>query len=77
MSKEEVEQVAGIFRNLGADQQQASTMGSQLVKRAEQLTDEKKTSKIKEILGTSWKILSIEIWDSKNSKILDLSHLAT
>jgi F0F1-type ATP synthase membrane subunit b/b' len=49
MSKEEVEQVAGIFRNLGADQQQASTMASQLVKRAEQLSDEKKTSKIKEL----------------------------
>ena len=45
MSNNETEQIAGIFRNLGADQDQAITMACQLIKRAEQLAEEKNPPK--------------------------------
>tara|TARA_Y100000022_G_scaffold140944_1_gene122788 strand:+ start:360 stop:581 length:222 start_codon:yes stop_codon:yes gene_type:complete len=49
MSNNETEQIAGIFRNLGADQDQAITMAYQLIKRAEQLAEEKKSTKVIEL----------------------------
>lgn len=49
MSKNETEQIAGIFRNLGADQDQAITMARQLIKRAEQLAGEKNSTKVSEL----------------------------
>lgn len=49
MSNNETEQIAGIFRNLGADQDQAITMACQLIKRAEQLAKEKKSTKVIEL----------------------------
>jgi len=49
MSKNETEQIAGIFRNLGADQDQALTMARQLIKRAEQLAEEKNSTKVSEL----------------------------
>ena len=49
MSKNETEQIAGIFRNLGADQDQAITMARQLIKRAEQLAEEKNSTKVSEL----------------------------
>jgi len=49
MSNNETEQIAGIFRNLGADQDQAITMACQLIKRAEQLAEEKNSTKVSEL----------------------------
>ena len=49
MSNNETEQIAGIFRNLGADQDQAINMACQLIKRAEQLAKEKKSTKVIEL----------------------------
>jgi len=49
MSNNETEQIAGIFRNLGADQDQAITMARQLIKRAEQLAEEKNSTKVSEL----------------------------
>jgi hypothetical protein len=49
MSENETEQIAGIFRNLGADQQQAITMASQLIKRAEQWAGEKNSNRVSEL----------------------------
>ena len=49
MSKNETEQIAGIFRNLGADHDQALTMARQLIKRAEQLAEEKNSTKVSEL----------------------------
>ena len=49
MSNNETEQIAGIFRNLGADQDQAITMARQLIKRAEQLAGEKNSTKVSEL----------------------------
>ena len=45
MSDEEIEQVAGIFQNLGAEKEKAVTMAKQLIRRAEQMAEEKQTSK--------------------------------
>ena len=49
MSDEEIEQVAGIFQNLGAEKEKAVTMAKQLIRRAEQMAEEKQTSKIIEL----------------------------
>ena len=49
MSKNETEQISGIFRNLGADHDQALIMARQLIKRAEQLAKEKKSTKVSEL----------------------------
>jgi hypothetical protein len=49
MSNNETEQISGIFRNLGADQDQAITMARQLIKRAEQLAEEKNSNKVSEL----------------------------
>ena len=49
MSNNETEQISGIFRNLGADQDQAITMARQLLKRAEQLAEEKNSTKVSEL----------------------------
>ena len=38
--EKEVEQVARVFRNMGADEQVAKRMAAQLVKRAEQKAEE-------------------------------------
>ena len=51
MSNEEIEQVAEIFLNLGADKEKAVTMASQLIKRAEQFANEKNSSKVTELQG--------------------------
>ena len=39
MKDEEIQQVAKIFQNLGAEKEQAITMARQLIKRAEQLAN--------------------------------------
>ena len=49
MSDEEIEQVAGIFQNLGAEKEKAVTMAKQLIRRAEQMAEEKQTSKITQL----------------------------
>lgn len=49
MNHKEITQVAGIFKNLGANQEQATTMARQLIKRAEQLAKENNSSNIKEL----------------------------
>lgn len=49
MNNEEIQQVAEIFQNLGAERKKAMTMASQLVKRAEQLAKDKNSSKITEL----------------------------
>ena len=49
MSDEEIQQVAGIFQNLGAEKEKALTMSRQLIKRAEQLAEERNTTKITEL----------------------------
>ena len=45
MSDEEIQQVAGIFQNLGAEKEKALTMSRQLIKRAEQLAGEDRHQK--------------------------------
>ncbi len=45
----EISKVSQIFVNLGAPKQNAEVMAKQLVKRAEQVAEENKTSKIKEL----------------------------
>jgi len=49
MSDEDIQQVAGIFQNLGAEEENALTMSRQLIKRAEQLAEERNTTKITEL----------------------------
>ena len=49
MTDQEIEQIAGIFRNLGADREKASTMARQLIKRAEQMAREKNSTKVNEL----------------------------
>ena len=49
MSHNETEQIAVIFRNLGADKEQAIMMARQLIKRAEQLAKEKSSTKVSEL----------------------------
>ena len=51
MSDEEIQQIAEIFLNLGAEKEKAITMASQLIKRAEQLANEKNSSKESELQG--------------------------
>ncbi len=49
MTDQETEQIAGIFRNLGADREKATTMARQLIKRSEQLAVEKNSTKVNEL----------------------------
>ena len=51
MSDEEIQQVAEIFLNLGAEKEKAITMASQLIKRAKQLANERNSSKVSELQG--------------------------
>lgn len=45
----EIMDVSRIFQNLGAPEEQAMIMARQLIKRADQIAEEKKTSKIVEL----------------------------
>ena len=45
----EIKDVSRIFQNLGAPEEQAMIMARQLIKRADQIAEEKKTSKIVEL----------------------------
>ena len=45
----EVIEVARIFKNLGADEAKAEVMASQIIKRAERIAKEKKSSKVDEL----------------------------
>lgn len=45
-SKNEVAKIASIFVNLGAPEKQAEVMASQLIKRAEQIAQERDISKV-------------------------------
>lgn len=47
--KNEIDKISQIFINLGAPKQNAEVMAKQLIKRAEQIAEEKNTSKIKEL----------------------------
>lgn len=49
MKDEEIQQVATIFQNLGAEKGQAITMASQLIKRSEQLATKNNSSKFSEL----------------------------
>ena len=49
MNTDEIDQVAQIFQNLGAEKDKAVTMASQLIKRAEQLANENESSKVDEL----------------------------
>jgi hypothetical protein len=49
MNPEEINQVAGIFQNLGAEKKQAKTMAAQLIKRADQLAKKRNSSKVTEL----------------------------
>ena len=46
LSRKEVEAMACIFVNLGAPKKQAAVMASQLIKRAEQIAQERDISKV-------------------------------
>ena len=46
LSSKEVAEIACIFVNLGAPKKQASVMASQLIKRAEQIAQERDISKV-------------------------------
>lgn len=58
---DEVEQVARVFRSMGADEQAANRMARQLVKRAEQKAEENKTSKISELQ----KLLELSVYGAQ------------
>ena len=45
----EIKDVSRIFQNLGAPEEQAMIMARQLIKRADQIAEEKNTSKIVEL----------------------------
>ena len=49
MKDEEIQKVAKIFQNLGAEKTRAVTMASQLIKRAEQLAMLNSSSKVSEL----------------------------
>ena len=59
--EKEIEQVARVFRNMGADEQAAKRMAGQLVKRAEQKAEENKTSKISELQ----KLLELSVYGAQ------------
>ena len=46
LSSKEVAKISCIFANLGASKKQASVMASQLIKRAEQIAQERDISKV-------------------------------
>ncbi|MBL6919835.1 MAG: hypothetical protein ISR41_04975 [Puniceicoccaceae bacterium] len=46
LSNNEAAEIAGIFVNLGAPEKQAEVMASQLIKRAEQIAQERGISKV-------------------------------
>lgn len=60
---DEVERVSALFRGLGAEKKQAERMALQLLKRAEQLAEEKKTTKLLELQ----RLLEISISGSQGS----------
>ena len=47
--EDKIPEVAQIFVNLGASEKNAQVMAKQLIKRAKQIAEEKKTSKITEL----------------------------
>ena len=49
MNPEEIDQIAGIFQNLGAKEKQATTMATQLIKRADQLAKKRNSSRVSEL----------------------------
>jgi len=49
MNQEEIEDVAKLFKNLGAEEKQAEIMAKQLLKRADQLARERNSSKTEEL----------------------------
>ena len=59
--RNEVLQIAAIFRNLGANEKKAITMSRQLVKRSEQLSIERKSSQVEELR----KLLEVAILGAK------------
>ena len=59
--EEEINQVAQVFQNMGADRQSAERMAGQLIKRAEQKAKENKTSKIIELQ----KLLELSIYGAQ------------
>ena len=58
MNREEIENVAKLFKNLGAEEKQAEIMAKQLLKRAEQLAQERNSSKTEELQ----KLLEVSIY---------------
>ena len=61
MNREEIENVAKLFKNLGAEEKQAEIMAKQLLKRAEQLAKERKSSKTEELQ----KLLEVSIYGAQ------------
>ena len=59
--EEEIDQVARVFQNMGADKQSAERMAGQLIKRSEQKAKENKTSKIIELQ----KLLELSIYGAQ------------
>ena len=49
MNPEEIDQIAGIFQNLGAKEKQATTMATQLIKWADQLAKKRNSSRVSEL----------------------------
>ena len=61
MNREEIENVAKLFKNLGAEEKQAEIMAKQLLKRAEQLAQERNSSKTEELQ----KLLEVSIYGAQ------------
>ena len=59
--EDSINQVMGIFQNMGADHESARRMARQLIKRAEQKSKEKKSSKIIELQ----KLLELSIYGAQ------------
>ena len=61
MNREEIENVAKLFKNLGAEEKQAEIMAKQLLKRADQLAQERNSSKTEELQ----KLLEVSIYGAQ------------
>ena len=59
--EDSINQVMGIFQNMGADPESARRMARQLIKRAEQKSKEEKSSKIIELQ----KLLELSIYGAQ------------
>ena len=59
--EDSINQVMGIFQNMGADRESARRMARQLIKRAEQKSKEEKSSKIIELQ----KLLELSIYGAQ------------